>query len=34
MQIGWDDIGRADPPGAYELADGRPVQASAMDIAR
>ena len=34
MQIRWDDIGRADQPGVYELADGRAVQVSAMDIAR
>jgi hypothetical protein len=34
MQIKWDDIGRADQPGVYELADGRPVQVSSMDIAR
>ncbi len=34
MQIRWDDIGLADQPGVYELADGRAVQVSAMDIAR
>ncbi len=34
MQITWDDVRRTDQPGVYELADGRPVQVSAMDIAR
>ena len=34
MQIGWSDIGRAHQPGVYELADGRSVQVSAMDITR
>ncbi len=34
MQIRWDDINKADQPGVYELADGRSVQVSAMDIAR
>jgi hypothetical protein len=34
MQIGWDDIGQADQPGIYELASGRSIQVSAMDIAR
>ena len=34
MQIRWDDIGRTDQPGVYELADGRAVQVSAMDIAQ
>ena len=34
MRIRWDDIQQADQPGVYQLADGRPVQVSAMDIAR
>ncbi len=34
MQIKWDDVCRTDQPGVYELADGRSVQVSAMDIAR
>jgi hypothetical protein len=34
MQIRWDDVGQTDQPGVYELADGRAVQVSAMDIAR
>jgi hypothetical protein len=34
MQIRWDDVGRTDQPGVYELADGRAVQVSAMDIGR
>jgi hypothetical protein len=34
MQIRWDDVDRTDQPGVYELADGRAVQVSAMDIAR
>jgi hypothetical protein len=34
MQIRWNDVHRADQPGVYALADGRPVQVSAVDIAR
>ena len=34
MQIRWDDVDQTDQPGVYELADGRAVQVSAMDIAR
>ncbi len=34
MRINWADVNWTDQPGVHELADGRHVQVSAVEIAR